>query len=48
MKTLRLKKMDIDRILRGISLLEIKGEIKKKDYQRLYKILFKKLGEKEV
>ena len=40
MKTIKLKKMDIDRILRGLSLLELEGNIKKKDYKRLYKRLF--------
>jgi hypothetical protein len=39
MKTIKLKKTDISRILRALSLLEIKKEIKKEDYIRLYKKL---------
>ena len=43
MKTVKLKSIDISRILRALSLLEIKREIPKMDYIRLYKKLFRKL-----
>ena len=40
METIKLKKTDISRILRGLSLLDINGEIKKIDYTRLYNKLY--------
>jgi rhamnogalacturonyl hydrolase YesR len=43
MVKIQLKKTDISRLLRGLSLLEIKEEIRKEDYIRLYKKLFKLL-----
>jgi hypothetical protein len=43
----KLKKTDISRILRALSLLELREEIPKKEYIRLYKKLYdKKLYEK--
>lgn len=43
MINLKFKKTDISRILRGLSLLELKGEIRKEDYKRLYNKLFNEL-----
>ena len=43
MENFKLKKTDISRILRGLYLLEINGEIRKGDYKRLYKRFFEKL-----
>ncbi len=43
MEIIKLKRIDISRILRGLSLLELKGEIPKKEYIRLHKRFFKRL-----
>jgi len=43
MEQIQLKKTDISRIIRALSLLEIAEKVDKKDYTRLYKKLYKLL-----